>query len=584
MVPDCIDDVDRSILVKLLDIDRTDIPAIATELKKYGLTANEAWAHFVALYWEFECSEPPISEIEFKEVTYRYHTGPDVPRTKPTIIISPPEHEIVDQAVRSLRGAPIFKRGNALCRMRRATASPDGIRREPGTPTIEILTTPALQETLSVQATYVRPSPTQRDPQRLVRCFVPSVVTNLVDARPDWPVPPLEAVIESPVLRADGTILKQRGYDESTGLYLTRNFELNRLTMEDAKDLLEHVVKDFPFKSQTVDRSAWIAHLLTPFARYAFHGCVPFWLYNANIRGSGKTLLQDGISVVFTGRNMVRVPVPVGDESEWRKRITSIVMEGDPLVSFDNIPSGSTLASSALDAALTGTSWSDRILGKSQMVKVPLLWTPSASGNNIQIGGDLARRTQLVRLESQSEHPEQRTDFTEPDLLGFIRANRMELIAASLTVLKHYMDAGKPDQHLSAFGSFQEWSDLVRSAIVYAGWADPCEANVSLAVVDVEAELLRSLVAAWEETDPNGQGLTVAKAMTLRDVKTGAGNDWQFPTLRGVLTGFLSGEQLGKTLSKFERRPIDGKCFVRMGIYQGGIKWGLAKLQCGVEQ
>ena len=44
---------------------------------------------------------------------------------------------------------------------------------------------------------------------------------------------------------------------------------------------LSDVVCDFPFKSDA-HRSAWIASLLTPLARYAFTGPAPLFLMDAN--------------------------------------------------------------------------------------------------------------------------------------------------------------------------------------------------------------------------------------------------------------------------------------------------------------
>ncbi len=61
-----------------------------------------------------------------------------------------------------------------------------------------------------------------------------------------------------------------------------------------------------------------------------------------------------------------------------------------------------------------------------------------------------------------SEHPEERTDFRHPRLLAWVGENRGRILPAALTLLRAYVAAGRPVQRLPGFGSFEEWSDLVR--------------------------------------------------------------------------------------------------------------------------
>jgi hypothetical protein len=59
-------------------------------------------------------------------------------------------------------------------------------------------------------------------------------------------------------------------------------------------------------------------------------------------------------------------------------------------VLIDNI--NRPLGAGALDAALTGTAWSERILGKGEKIDLPLLTIWYATGNNVTFKGDTARR------------------------------------------------------------------------------------------------------------------------------------------------------------------------------------------------
>jgi hypothetical protein len=141
-----------------------------------------------------------------------------------------------------------------------------------------------------------------------------------------WPgMRNLEGIVESPVLRPDGSILDQPGYDNATGLLYQPNATYPSIgdnpTKEDAIAAaikLIDVVCDFPFKSEA-HRSAWLAALLTPLARYAYAGPSPLFLMDANVRSSGKTLLADIVGEIVGGHGMARTPQAV-DESEEIKR------------------------------------------------------------------------------------------------------------------------------------------------------------------------------------------------------------------------------------------------------------------------
>ena len=142
------------------------------------------------------------------------------------------------------------------------------------------------------------------------------------------------------------------------------------------------------------------------------------------------------------------------DDDEIRKTITAVALEALPVVLFDNV--AGRLGCASFDAALTATSWTDRILGQSKTTgTLPLTTVWVATGNNVVLDGDTARRTQLVKLESPLENPEERTGFTHPDLLAWVRDERRRLAVAGLTVLRGFIAAGRPDQKLPPWGTMR---------------------------------------------------------------------------------------------------------------------------------
>ncbi len=382
---------------------------------------------------------------------------------------------------------------------------------------------------------------------------------------------PFNGIVTCPLLRQDGTVLQSLGYDSSSGIYLDlidsfpaiSDFPSAEQVAQAVVDLLDPVI-DFPFLNEAC-RSAWIAGLFTPLACEAHSGVVgPLFLLDANVRGSGKSRLADMISIIVTGQLASRTTETSSDE-EMRKRITAFVKHDIRMVLLDNV---ATLGGAAMDAALTGQLWRDRQLGNNQLIQAALRIAWFASGNNVVPVGDMARRVCHIRLESPLERPETRNDFKYPDILKHVRDNRTGLLTAALTILRGYIAAGRPDQHLPSWGSFEEWSDLVRNSIVWCGLPDPGETREEFCdSVDEDTQTLRQMLSALQYADPGKEGMRVSQmlddcsqqhssipqiyARMLREA---------IEVLCGCAITKVTSTILGSKLKRFKGRLINGQC------------------------
>ena len=496
---------------------------------------------------------------------------------RPTIILGTDQPRVIDEAIDALATRPeVYRRGGQLVHIIHEVKPPRGIERETPMPGIIPIKEARLCELLSAGANWGKES-TKNGETRIQFEHPPRWLVKAVDARDSWPaIRPIEGIVEAPTLRADGSVLQTPGYDASTGVYFEPRCRFSkisdRLTVDDARravdDLLE-VVCDFPF-STPAHRAGWLSGVLTPFARFAFHGPSPLHAVDANAAGSGKSLLVDCISSIAFGRRADRMADP-GDDAEWRKRILSLALAGQQLVLVDNL--GTEFGSPSLDAALTATSWSDRILSRSEMAReVPLLATWYASGNNVILKGDTARRTLHIRLDAMDERPEERTGFRHPALLDWIAENRPRLAVAGVTILAAYFQAGRPTINLPPWGSYEAWSSIVRQALVWAGQADPAETRVELSShADLQAEATRKLVEGWHLLDPEGYGLKPREVLdALRhNAKEGYTDDGEslvrealdelIPNKRGDLP---STQSLGMKLAKIRRKVVTGGKYI----------------------
>ena len=294
--------------------------------------------------------------------------------------------------------------------------------------------------------------------------------------RLDLGLPRLNGVTEAPVLRPDYSVLTVPGYDPDTHLLYAPTTDLAGLTVPDqptaaeiaaAVELMRELLVDFPFVDEASTATAF-AEMIKPLVRPAIAGPVPLHVNDAPMPGSGKGLLADVASVIATGRIAPKMP-PTGSEEEWRKRITSSVLRGTRFAVIDNIEE--PLDSAALASVLTTLTWEDRILGRSEMARIPheTLWI--ATGNNVVLRGDLPRRAVWCRQDAKVEHPWQRSDFRHPDLIAWASEHRGDLVAAVFTLARAWACAGCPGpvSGTPVLGSFERYRHVMGGILHVAG-------------------------------------------------------------------------------------------------------------------
>jgi len=155
------------------------------------------------------------------------------------------------------------------------------------------------------------------------------------------------------------------------------------------------------------------------------------------------------------------------DDEEWRKMITSSLIGGPSIIVIDNVDG--ILRSSSLSRALTAKVWRDRILGRSEMIDLPQRAVWYATGNNIQIKGDLARRSILIRLDAEMARPWLRSEFKHEDLLGWVKDNRAKILSSLLTIVRAWFVAGQPPAQVRPLGGFDDWVQKVGGVLELAG-------------------------------------------------------------------------------------------------------------------
>jgi hypothetical protein len=310
-----------------------------------------------------------------------------------------------------------------------------------------------------------------------------------------WPYPLIRGCIGTPSVRPDGSILATPGYDPVTQLYLFDPPPMAPVPNRPSKDeaaaslrLLERLLTGFPFVGPS-DLAAGLSGLITPVVR-ALMKVAPMHAYSANLPGSGKSYLADVDAVLATGRPM---PVFAMGKTLYENevRLGSAVLSGRALWSIDNLRV--PLAGEQLCQVIERPAPLVRVLGKSELVETTNGFCCYATGNNLEIHEDAIRRVVSARLDARMEFPEDRVFAFDP--VRIILEDRGRYVRAALIVIRAFLESGAAT--LPPLASFEEWSNTVRSALVWLGHADPLESMRASRLEDPQRILFASLIEAW---------------------------------------------------------------------------------------
>jgi hypothetical protein len=221
-------------------------------------------------------------------------------------------------------------------------------------------------------------------------------------------------------------------------------------------------------------------------------------LFDKPAAGTGASLLVKVFALILTGEEPPIDTAPTRDE-EWEKVITALLIAGRTFITLDNVTT--TLDHPKLAATLTSGTWSGRVLGRSVNVIVPQRATWSATGNNLRLGEEMARRCYWINQDARIEFPNSRTGWLHPDLPRWVRETRGALVAAVLTLARHWVALGQPPgAGVPVFGGFEDWSRVVGGILAAAGFTHFLgNADEMRAEANADHAAWVRLLAVWHE-------------------------------------------------------------------------------------
>jgi len=503
-------------------------------------------------------------------------------------------HETQDAAEAAMlsAGLPVYQQMGRLVRAVRLDASElDGdVARQEGALVVRDVQPHSLRDLMTRVANFVRVVETKEGTEdKPVGPPVSMALAYIQRVREGGGrLPVLRGIVECPTLRADGTVLAQEGYDAASGLILdtggaTFDAVPDAPTQEDAVAALaklKWIIEGFPFveddDGRSPSRSVALSAMLTAVCRRSLR-TAPMHGFTAPTMGTGKSLLTDAVALLAMGR-----PATVlnqsgdGDGEEERKRLMSVLMQSDPVVVIDNVDR--PMGGARMCSILTQETWQDRMLGGNDQghVSTRTLWL--VNGNNLEFREDMSRRAILCTMDAGVERPAERK--FDVDLKKEVPRRRHELVPAALTVLRAFIVAGRPGlEKLTPFGGFEDWSNLVRGALVWAGEPDPHETQADVAAVDSVREELSSLIEAWEQMIDIGAVVTAGELVRRagEEAAGGPGRDGLMLALEAACPRGASPKAVAWYLKRVKGRIVRGRKIVAVKGENNALAYRLVK-------
>ncbi|HEY8630560.1 MAG TPA: hypothetical protein VIL73_08500 [Gaiellaceae bacterium] len=213
----------------------------------------------------------------------------------------------------------------------------------------------------------------------------------------------------------------------------TYAIEQQRRDVREARELLLSVVEEFPFRDEA-SRAHAVCLMLEPFVRELVGDePTPLFAVTAHQPRTGKTLLAQ--TCTYIGCGTIPATSYMNDDDELRKTVTAMILEGAPVVWFDNVKG--RMDSGALAGALTSARWTGRILGHTKTIgNMPVRNVWLMTGNNPTMHPELARRVVPIRLDTPKPLGH---EYDRPHLQEWAKKARARLVHACIVLVANYL-------------------------------------------------------------------------------------------------------------------------------------------------
>lgn len=299
----------------------------------------------------------------------------------------------------------------------------------------------------------------------------------------------------------------------------------------------------------TTNRSACccLALMLGQYCRLMVDDVMPIGIFNANQRGSGKSLLAWLCVAPVWG--MAAGAPDCKNEDDAIKALQAALLSRRPFYMLDDIP---VLSSGTINMIATSNEVEGRRLGGLEMFTARNKMQIFATGNNIGTSADVERRALICDLflatdavKRKFKTPLNKKELAKPNW-------RADLLRLMWAMVKNWSDAGCPSLVAgSDKPTFETFAEIIGSIMVFNGFCSPfTERRYSGAGGDLIGRTINRMlayIASHMMEDKTTETFKLAKIVEIAEA-----NDW----LQTITGGKSPAHSMGKRLEHLRGQKL----------------------------
>lgn len=279
-----------------------------------------------------------------------------------------------------------------------------------------------------------------------------------------------------PVYTEDGkgVRLLPKGYDAEHQVFVTADApEIDDWDIDDATGYWRDLYRGFPWGDSGRSLAAQVSAQVGMFVQMLFPEAmaVPLYFWNANLEGSGKSILAEMALAPIYG---TPITTDFGQGEEFVKELAAKAFGFSSYLFLDDLDG--FIKSQTLNRWVVQARWSARRMHSHDTRDVDKKCMTLITGNRATLSDDLVRRMVLVDLFSEKTAAERLAErdgakeITSPWLAK--RETRSKMLSALWAMVRFWAAEGMPDAP-RRMASFVDWTNVVGGIVYTAGFGDP---------------------------------------------------------------------------------------------------------------
>jgi len=312
------------------------------------------------------------------------------------------------------------------------------------------------------------------------------------------------AHVRRPIMRDNGAVeLLPFGYDERSGTLTLPGVDFREdLKIDEAREMIRDLLKDFPFADRDADRrsrneAVVVAMMVSLFAPWLIDvdRLRMGFMITSNASRSGKTLLAKMAAGVVHGHSYTMAKPD--SEENMEKKLDTAALNGDQYIILDNVRG--FFHSEALEGFMTQPWHSGRRFHSQSKFTVRNLATVIVTGNGMEVIGDFEHRCLHCKMHVDEADVQDRSIERDFEGADFERGHwRVQVLACLWAFVRDWAEK-RPKVAGRVRKGFEAWCRVFGAIVENAGFGSPLADLLADESANTEYEDMKAIVTALAE-------------------------------------------------------------------------------------